>query len=185
MLFTDKAALSNPAFLLSQFLEADYNRKRDATQMFPKCPALGTYLLTTTSKPVRSRRVSTGKAIRQCCRRTQTEAWDWWDRLTEGEQESVRASVKLLEAYGPTLPFPHSSGVTGSRHSHMRELRIQHAGHPFRVLHAFDPRRCAILLIGGDKTGNDRWYEEYVPIADRLYDEHLEILKKEDSENGS
>ena len=42
----------------------------------------------------------------------------------------------------------------------------------------FDPRRHAILLIGGDKTGNDRFYKEYVPIADRLYDEYLEDLKK-------
>jgi hypothetical protein len=41
----------------------------------------------------------------------------------------------------------------------MKELRIQHSGRPYRVLFAFDPRRCAILLIGGDKTGNDRWYE--------------------------
>lgn len=110
---------------------------------------------------------------------------EWWDSLTEREQESVRASVNLLGDYGPNLPFPHSSGVKGSRHSHMRELRIQHAGRPFRVLLAFDPRRCAILLIGGDKTGNDNWYDEYVPIADRLYDEHLETLKKEDSQNGS
>lgn len=113
------------------------------------------------------------------------EFGEWWDCLAEGEQESVRATVKLLGDYGPTLPFPHSSGVKGSRHDHMRELRIQHAGRPFRVLYAFDPRRCAILLIGGDKTGNDRWYEEHVPVADRLYDEHLETLKREDSENGS
>ena len=113
------------------------------------------------------------------------EFGEWGDSLTEGEQESVRASVKLLGNFGPSLPFPHSSGVNGSRHNHMRELRIQHAGRPFRVLHAFDPRRCAILLIGGEKTGNDRWYEDYVPIADRLYDEHLETLKKEDSRNGS
>jgi hypothetical protein len=48
------------------------------------------------------------------------------------------------------------------------------------VLFAFDPRRCAILLIGGDKTGNDRWYEEFVPIADELFDEHLESLKNEE-----
>lgn len=46
------------------------------------------------------------------------------------------------------------------------------------MLFAFDPRRCAILLIGGDKTGNDRWYEEFVPKADDLYDRHLEYLKK-------
>ena len=61
----------------------------------------------------------------------------------------------------------------------MRELRIQHTGNPYRVLYAFDPRRTAILLLGGNKSGNDRWYEEYVPIADKLYDEHLETLKRE------
>ena len=59
----------------------------------------------------------------------------------------------------------------------MRELRIQHEGRPYRVLYAFDPNRAALLLIGGDKTGNDRWYEIFVPIADRLYDEHLKELE--------
>ena len=61
----------------------------------------------------------------------------------------------------------------------MRELRIQHRGRPYRVLYAFDPRRTALLLIGGDKTGNDRWYEEFVPLANRLYDEHIAMLRKE------
>ena len=61
----------------------------------------------------------------------------------------------------------------------MRELRIRHAGRPYRVLYAFDPRRMAILLIGGDKTGNSRWYDEIVPIADGLYDQHIEDLKNE------
>jgi hypothetical protein len=61
----------------------------------------------------------------------------------------------------------------------MKELIIQHAGRPYRVLFAFDPRRTAILLIGGDKTGNDHWYDEFVPVADRLYDEQIIQLKKE------
>jgi len=61
----------------------------------------------------------------------------------------------------------------------MRELRIQHAGNPYRVLYAFDPRRIAILLIGGEKTGNDRWYDEFVPVADDLYDEHIKQLEEE------
>lgn len=103
----------------------------------------------------------------------------WWETLSDDEQESVRASVKLLGEFGPSLRFPHSSGINGSRHGHMRELRVQHAGRPYRLLFVFDPRRCAILLLGGDKTGNDRWYDENVPIADRLYDEHLELLRKE------
>ena len=107
------------------------------------------------------------------------EFGNWWSSLSEDEQESVAAYVRLLEIRGAALPFPYSSGITGSRHSHLRELRVQHQGKPYRVLYAFDPRRVALLLIGGDKTSNNRWYIEYVPIADRLYDEHLQILRKE------
>jgi hypothetical protein len=75
-----------------------------------------------------------------------------------------------------------SSGVYGSRHAHMRELRIQAQGRPFRVLYAFNSKRAAILLVGGDKTGDERWYEVNVPMADRLYDEHLAELKEEKKE---
>jgi hypothetical protein len=67
----------------------------------------------------------------------------------------------------------------------MRELRIQHRGEPYRVLYAFDPRRTAILLIGSRKTGDDRCYDEFVPRADRLYDEHLEELWKEGLTDGA
>src|SRR4051794_19521311 len=98
---------------------------------------------------------------------------DWWNSLNEDEQIEIQASVKLLSEFGPNLRFPYSSGITQSKHSHMRELRTQCEGRPFRTLYAFDPRRTAILLIGGDKTGNDRWYEEFVPKADRIYDQHL------------
>lgn len=104
---------------------------------------------------------------------------DWWNGLTEEEQESVAASVGLLEELGPSLGFPHSSGINNSKHSHMRELRTQHEGRPYRTLYAFDQRRTAILLIGGDKTGNNDWYIETIPIADSLYDDHLKQLEKE------
>jgi len=103
----------------------------------------------------------------------------WWTDLTETEQEDVAAVVELLESRGPQLPHPFSSGIRGSKHSHMRELRIQHRGRPYRVLYAFDPRRTAILLLGGDKAGQDDCYEKYVPIADRLYDEYIEALRQE------
>lgn len=75
--------------------------------------------------------------------------------------------------------MPHSSSIHGSKHSRLRELRTQHKGRPFRTLYAFDPRRTAILLIGGDKTGNDHWYEKNIPIAEKLYDDYLLELKKE------
>lgn len=103
---------------------------------------------------------------------------NWWNELSEAEQESVGVSVKLLQELGPALRFPHSSGISSSRHSQMRELRIQHAGKPYRVLYAFDPRRVAILLLGGNKSGDDRWYEVNVPRADRLYEEHVKNLRE-------
>lgn len=68
--------------------------------------------------------------------------------------------------------------MEGSRHPNMKELRP--LGSNIRVLFAFDPRRAAILLIGGDKTDRWReWYEEMIPVADRLYEVHLEELRQE------
>ena len=109
---------------------------------------------------------------------------EWWASLTEAEQISIAASVQLLEAHGPSLGHPHSSGINSSKHTHMRELRTQHRGRPFRTLYAFDPRRMAILLIGGDKTGDKRWYDVHVPLADKLYDEHLDQLRREGELDG-
>jgi len=104
---------------------------------------------------------------------------DWFGGLSDDEQVSVGRIIELLVEHGPALPFPHSSGIATSRHRHMRELRIQHQGPPYRILYAFDPRRAAILLLGADKTGQDRWYDEHVPRADALYDEHLQELHRE------
>lgn len=103
----------------------------------------------------------------------------WWDQLDEAEQESVAASVELLRRLGPSLPRPHADTLKGSRHANMKELRTQHHGRPLRTLFAFDPRRSAILLIGGDKSGKVRFYERMIPRADDLYDSHLETLRKE------
>ncbi len=102
----------------------------------------------------------------------------WWDTLTEGERETLDACVGLLINYGPALAYPYSSSIRGSRHRQMRELRIQHQGKPYRVFYAFDPRRTAILLIGGTKGSDKQWYKRFVPIADALYDDHLKILRR-------
>jgi hypothetical protein len=107
------------------------------------------------------------------------EFGNWWAGLSETQQDRIAAAVRLLAAKGPSLPFPFSSGVQGTRHAHLRELRVQSRGNPLRIFYAFDPRRTAILLIGGDKTGNDRWYDEYVPRADAIYDRHLRELENE------
>ena len=104
---------------------------------------------------------------------------EWWLTLDVRDQDAVRAKVDLLSEEGTALGFPNSSQVKGSRHGHMRELRIQSAGRPLRALYAFDPRRFVILLIGGDKTGDARFYDRIVATADRLYDDHLDILTRE------
>ena len=104
----------------------------------------------------------------------------WWKTLSESEQEDIVAVVTLLEERGTQLAFPFSSSIEISKYSHMRELRIQSQSNPIRVLYAFDPRRTVILLIGGNKRGDKRWYKVHVPIADKLYEEHLEELEKEE-----
>ena len=109
-----------------------------------------------------------------------TDEFDqWWQELDEQEQDSVAASVGLLRQIGPGLSRPHADTVNGSRHANMKELRTQHQGRPLRTFFAFDPRRCAILLIGGDKAADRRFYEQMIPKADQLYDEYLEELKEE------
>jgi hypothetical protein len=107
------------------------------------------------------------------------EFGQWWESLSEAEQEEVNAKVELLEERGPVLPRPHSDVIKSSRHPNMKELRADFDNKHIRVLYAFDPRRAALLLIGGDKTGNPKWYEQYVPVADDLFDRHLKELKTE------
>ena len=101
----------------------------------------------------------------------------WWDSLNADEQESVAFSVRLLEERGVHLKRPHADAIHGSRYANLRELRCQHEGRPYRVLYAFDPRRTAMLLIGGDKTGNPAWYEEFVPRAEKIYAQHLREIE--------
>ena len=102
----------------------------------------------------------------------------WWETLETSHQEDIAAIVGELERRGPSLPYPYSSKVHESRYSHMRELRIQSEGRPIRIFYAFDPRRMAILLLGGDKKGDDLFYSRMVPKADALYEAHLEELAK-------
>jgi hypothetical protein len=68
--------------------------------------------------------------------------------------------------------------ISTSRHAHMKELRGKVEDRHLRVLYAFDPRRTALLLLGGDKTGDPNWYEKFVPIADDLFDQHLRQLER-------
>ena len=92
--------------------------------------------------------------------------------LTAHEQVSVAFTVRLLEEQGIHLKRPHADAIHGSKYFNLRELRCQHDGRPYRILYAFDPRRTAILRIGGDKTGNPSWDEEFVAKDERVYGRH-------------
>jgi hypothetical protein len=102
----------------------------------------------------------------------------WWNDLEAEEQESVAFSVSLLQERGPLLARPHADTLQGSAFPNMKELRVQHHGRPYRVLFVFDPRRVALLLIGGDKTGKSRWTEEAIERADALFAAHLKQLEE-------
>lgn len=102
----------------------------------------------------------------------------WYADLTAEDQLIVGAAVEILEVEGPSLGRPFVDTIKGARHRNMKELRPTASS--IRVLFAFDPRRMAILLLGGNKRR--RWkafYQEAIPLADDLYDEHLETLRSE------
>lgn len=104
----------------------------------------------------------------------------WWDTLTVAQQEAVAERVHLLERRGPSLRRPYVGEIKGSAFDpQMKELRVGEGG-ALRILFTFDPRRNAILLLGGDKTGEwNRWYTTAVPEADALYRAHLDELREE------
>jgi hypothetical protein len=104
------------------------------------------------------------------------EFGEWWDTLDVTLQSDIADAVSMLSAVGPATGRPLVDSVHGSQFPNMKELRCGST----RILFAFDPLRVAILLIGGDKRGRwNTWYTEMIPIADRLYEEHLEELRKE------
>jgi hypothetical protein len=107
------------------------------------------------------------------------EFTEWYASLDADDQKALAASIELLVEHGPYLTRPHADTVRGSRFANMKELRTQSGGNPLRTFFAFDPRRTGILLIGGDKTGDDRFYEKMIPRADDLYAVYIAELRKE------
>jgi hypothetical protein len=104
-----------------------------------------------------------------------------FDALPEDVQDEILAHACLLQEYGPQLGRPRVDTLNGSRHANMKELRFHAADGVWRVAFAFDPRRHAILLVAGDKSGGSekRFYDELIRKADKRFDAHLANLKKE------
>ena len=104
-----------------------------------------------------------------------------FDRLPDDVQDEILAHATLLERFGPLLGRPRADTLNGSRHSNMKELRFDAAGGVWRIAFAFDPKRRAVLLVAGDKSGGSekRFYRELIRKADGRFDEHITRLKGE------
>ncbi len=103
---------------------------------------------------------------------------EWLYEQPEAVQDSILANIGLLKIAGPSLGRPHVDTVQGSRYANLKELRVQHRGQPWRILFAFDPQRQAVILLGGNKTGDQRWYQKNIPIAEKRLAEHLKLLEE-------
>lgn len=105
--------------------------------------------------------------------------------LAEGLQDELLAHARLLAEFGPNLGRPTVDTLKGSRHTNMKELRFSWQGEVWRVAFAFDPKRQAILLVGGDKAGADqrRFYKHLIKVADERFDEHLATVKRKSKES--
>lgn len=109
-----------------------------------------------------------------------TEEYErWFLDLNEEEQADVLAMVQVLEIRGPELGRPYADTLLGARRvRNLKELRIQHAGRPYRVFYAFDPARQAVLLCGGRKDGpkDKKFYRDMIARAEKLFLEYLEDI---------
>jgi len=109
-----------------------------------------------------------------------TDTFDeWYKTLDSTDRENVLAAILVLREKGPMLSRPYADSVYGSKHSNMKELRVQSRGNPIRAFFAFDPTRTGIILCGGEKTGKEkRFYDEMIPVADDEFSAHLEELQR-------
>ena len=101
---------------------------------------------------------------------------EWYESLTDEECGSVHNVIEALAQLGPALGRPQVDTLKGSRYANMKELRIQHQGRPYRILFAFDPRRYAYLILGGEKNGDAQLYIDAIRRADQIYAKHLEEI---------
>ncbi len=102
---------------------------------------------------------------------------DWFRECEEDLQDSITACIVLLASEGPQLGRPHADTLNGSSIPNLKELRVPYRGVPYRIPFAFDPNREALLLLGGNKASDKRWYVRAIKQAEQLYGEHLKNLE--------
>lgn len=101
----------------------------------------------------------------------------WLREQESGVRTAITGRARLLAERGPDLSRPYVDTLKGSGLPNLKELRVQYKGDPWRVLFVFDPERRAILLVGGNKQGDKRWYDKMIPIAEQRYQRHLDEME--------
>jgi hypothetical protein len=103
---------------------------------------------------------------------------NWIKSLDDDARESILKYLIILKEIGPNLGRPYVDTIDQSKYKNMKELRIQNKKRLFRIFFIFDAERKAILLIGGDKRGNKRFYDKMIPMADKLYGDYIKLKRK-------
>jgi len=103
---------------------------------------------------------------------------NWFLGLDEAEQEHILAAIMVLEHVGPVLGRPYVDSLKMTKKiKNLKELRVQHRGKFFRIFFAFDILRQAVMLCGGDKTGDKHFYKTMIPIAENEFLAYLQTLE--------
>jgi len=103
----------------------------------------------------------------------------WLLEQERGVRITILAHTRHLEEFGPAMGRPQVDTLKDSNLPNLKELRVQYQGEPWRVLFVFDPKRRAILLVGGNKRGDERWYKKNIPLAEERYKRHVAELERE------
>lgn len=107
----------------------------------------------------------------------------WLSDQDEDRRLRIIAHLDLLQQRGPLLSRPYAETLKGSRIAKLKELRVQHKSEPIRILFAFDSKQQAVVILGGSKQASKRWYDTYIPIAEKIYQDYLEEQRKADEES--
>lgn len=104
---------------------------------------------------------------------------EWWDTLERDLKKALLKQIGFLEHYGPHLSRPYADTLHDTTIANLKELRLKYQNQPYRIIYAFDPKREALLLIGGNKASSKRWYKQMIPKAEAIFNAHLQALREE------
>lgn len=104
----------------------------------------------------------------------------WFNKLPQKHKFAIATDLEVLKNIGPTLGRPYADQIKGSKFSNLKELRTKVPGHVYRSLFAFDPKRHAVILSGGDKKGKnqEKFYKRLIAQAEIVFETYLKTIQQ-------